>query len=458
MTIMDQEVLTGLLDDENLGQIDIEEILSEETPVEGSSFEDLFNLRREGEEEEGGFAIQFDNLQEDAARFLSGQEEEEETEDFGGIQIHRDEEEEAVFTGGFGGFGRGGFGGNNDDDEGEDEGDDEAYFDEDEDDAIDAREPKGAPAPWMEGDPLENVDTDDTFRMYIKEATLVPLLSASEEAELSQRIERGRLAQSELSRGKVGSKRVRELRMLIEDGWEAREHLIRANARLVISVAKRYIGRGVPFLDLIQEGNIGLMRAAKKFDYHRGFKFSTYATWWIRQAITRALSDQSRTIRLPVHMGDQISRMLRAQNQLQQKLGRMPNKEELAEALGVSPEKVEQMMDVTRQPISLETPIGEDEDEMLGDFVEDRESPNPEDTATHQLLQEDLASVLETLPPRELRILQLRYGLVDGEALTLNEVGRRMGITRERARQLEVQALNRLRHPNTTQKLRPYAD
>ena len=305
---------------------------------------------------------------------------------------------------------------------------------------------------------LEHVETNDTVRLYIKEATRVPLLTAAEEAELAQRIERGRLAQQELVRGNVSPRRTRELRSLIEDGWAARDHLIRANARLVISVAKKYIGRGVQFLDLIQEGNIGLMRAAKKFDYRRGFKFSTYATWWIRQAITRALSDQSRTIRLPVHMGDQISRMLRTQHQLQQQLGRTPNQEELAQALGVPPAKVEQMMEVARQPMSLEMPVGEDEEGELGDFIEDAGAPDPEETTTHVLMQQDLKEILDILPPRELRVLQLRYGLLDGQALTLNEVGRRMGITRERARQIESQALHRLRNPTTEQRLHAYTE
>ena len=239
-----------------------------------------------------------------------------------------------------------------------------------------------------------------------------------------------------------------EKQRLIEDGWAAREHLITANSRLVISVAKKYMGRGVPFLDLIQEGNIGLIRAAKKFDYRRGHKFSTYATWWIRQAVTRAIADQGRTIRVPVHMGDQINKLLRVSHQLTQKLGRSPTTDELAHALDVTPKKVENMIQVARRPISLETPTDEDEDSILGDFIEDKESPAPATTVTHNLLKEQLQDVLGSLPPREVRILQLRYGLLDGQSYTLEEVGRKMGVTRERVRQIEAQALSRLRHPS----------
>jgi RNA polymerase primary sigma factor len=315
-----------------------------------------------------------------------------------------------------------------------------------------------SPADMEDEDYLKGIDIEDMVKLYIKEATRVPLLNAKDEHELAQRIERGRMAQSELARGNVKPNRTKELRCLIEDGWSARDRLIRANARLVLSIAKKYIGHGVPFLDLIQEGNIGLMRAAKKYDYRLGFKFSTYATWWIRQAITRALADQSRTIRLPVYMGDQINRMLRAEHQLQQELGRTPALNEMAETLGVSPAKVEHMEDVARHPVSLETPIGENEDEMLGDYIEDRETPDPEETAVQTLMQEDLQKVLEGLPPRELRVLQLRYGLIDGHAMTLNEVGQKMGITRERVRQLESQALARLRTPSAVHKLRPYAE
>jgi RNA polymerase primary sigma factor len=305
-------------------------------------------------------------------------------------------------------------------------------------------------------DDLANIDTDDTIGLYLKEVSRVPLLNAEEEVDLAQRIERGRMAREELARTNVSNRRRLELRRLIEDGWSAREHLITANSRLVISVAKKYMGRGVPFLDLIQEGNIGLIRATKKFDYRRGHKFSTYATWWIRQAVTRAIADQGRTIRVPVHMGDQINKLLRVQHQLTQRLGREPTVEELATSLDVPPKKVENMIQVARRPLSLETPTDDEEDSVLGDFIEDDEASPPDDTATYNLLREHLEEVLNTLPPREVRILQLRYGLLDGQAYTLEEVGRKMGVTRERVRQIEAQALSRLRHPSIRRKLRDY--
>jgi len=305
-------------------------------------------------------------------------------------------------------------------------------------------------------DDLANIDTEDTIGLYLKEVSRVPLLNAKEEVELAQRIESGRMAREELARGNISQRRRFELRHLIEDGWSAREHLITANSRLVISVAKKYMGRGVPFLDLIQEGNIGLIRATKKFEYRRGHKFSTYATWWIRQAVTRAIADQGRTIRVPVHMGDQINKLLRIQHQLTQRLGRKPTVEELAETLEVPPKKVENMIQVARRPLSLELPTDDEEDSMLGDFIEDDEAPPPDDTATYNLLKEHLVSVLDSLPPREVRILQLRYGLLDGQSYTLEEVGHKMGVTRERVRQIEAQALGRLRHPSIKRRLRDY--
>jgi RNA polymerase primary sigma factor len=307
-------------------------------------------------------------------------------------------------------------------------------------------------------DYLANVETKDTVGLYLKEAGRVPLLTPTEEIEITKRMEQGLIAREKLTSEKVSPKEREELQHMIEDGWAAREHLIRANARLVISVAKKYMGRGVPFLDLIQEGNIGLMRAAKKFDHNRGYKFSTYATWWIRQAVTRAIADQGRTIRIPVHMGDQVSRMLRTQHQLKQKLSRDPSIDELAEALDVPPKKVEEMIKLARYPLSLQMPIGDEDDDTLGDFIEDESIPTPDTTAANNLLHEHLESVLDMLPPREARILQLRYGLVDGQYLTLNEVGRKMGVTRERVRQIEAQALRRLRTPSIQRALRPYLD
>ena len=303
---------------------------------------------------------------------------------------------------------------------------------------------------------LAAMDADDTVGLYLKEVGRVPLLTAPEEVSLAKRIERGRRAREELARGPVAIRRRRDLQHGVEDGWAAREHLITANSRLVISVAKKYMGRGVPFLDLIQEGNIGLIRAAKKFDYRRGHKFSTYATWWIRQAVTRAIADQGRTIRVPVHMGDQINKLLRVSHQLTQRLGRDPTTEELAEELAVPPKKVENMIQAARRPLSLETPTDEEEDSVLGDFIQDEESPAPTDTVTQNLLREHLQEVLNTLPPREVRILQLRYGLLDGQSYTLEEVGRKMGVTRERVRQIEAQALSRLRHPTHRRKLVDY--
>jgi RNA polymerase primary sigma factor len=303
---------------------------------------------------------------------------------------------------------------------------------------------------------LSTADIDDGVGIYLKEVGRVPLLTAEQEVDLAKRIERGREARENMAGNRVSEKRRRELRHLIQDGWAAREHLITANSRLVISVAKKYMGRGVPFLDLIQEGNIGLIRAAKKFDYRRGHKFSTYATWWIRQAVTRAIADQGRTIRVPVHMGDQINRLLRVSHRLTQELGRDPSSEELAEALDVTPKKVETMIQVARRPLSLETPTDEEEDSFLGDFVPDDDSPAPVEVVTQNLLREQLEDALATLPPREVRILQLRYGLLDGQSYTLEEVGRKMGVTRERVRQIEAQALTRLRHPSHRRQLIDY--
>jgi RNA polymerase primary sigma factor len=326
-----------------------------------------------------------------------------------------------------------------------------------ENELVAVEETEAGPGPELAlDDYLANVDTIDGIGLYLKEVAQVPLLTATEEVELAQRIEHGRTAREELAHGKVSLRRRIELRKSIEDGWSAREHLIIANSRLVISVAKKYMGRGVPFLDLIQEGNIGLMRATKKFDYHRGNKFSTYATWWIRQAVTRAIADQGRTIRVPVHMGDHINKLYRIQHQLTQRLGREPTVEEMAEVLEMPPQKVENIFRVARRPLSLEMPTGDEEESVLGDFIEDDEITPPDEAATNNLLRENLHEVLNGLPPREVRILQLRYGLLDGQAYTLEEVGRKMGVTRERVRQIEAQALNRLRHPSIQRKLYDY--
>jgi len=305
-------------------------------------------------------------------------------------------------------------------------------------------------------DDLSHVDADDTVGLYLKEVGRVPLLTAEQEVSLAKRIERGKRAREAMAAGPTTMRKRLELRTTVEDGWAAREHLITANSRLVISVAKKYMGRGVPFLDLIQEGNIGLIRAAKKFDYRRGHKFSTYATWWIRQAVTRAIADQGRTIRVPVHMGDQINKLLRVSHQLTQRLGRDPSIDELADSLEVTPKKVENMIQVARRPLSLETPTDEEEDSVLGDFIQDEESPAPAELVTLNLLREHLQEVLNMLPPREVRILQLRYGLLDGQSYTLEEVGRKMGVTRERVRQIEAQALSRLRHPSHRRRLADY--
>ena len=303
---------------------------------------------------------------------------------------------------------------------------------------------------------FEAVEADDTIGLYLKEIGRVSLLTASEEVSLAKRIENGEMAIEELDEDNADFDQREAIRIRVEDGLAAREHLISANSRLVISVAKKYIGRGVPFLDLIQEGNIGLIRAAKKFDYHRGHKFSTYATWWIRQAVTRAIADQGRTIRVPVHMGDQINKLIRTSHKLTQALGREPRVQELAEALEVPLRKAEQMIKVARRPLSLETPTDDEADSVLGDFIEDIESPEPVETVTSQMLRDKLNDILYSLPPREVRILQMRYGLVDGETYTLEEVGKKLGVTRERVRQIEAQALSRLRHPTHSRQLRDF--
>jgi len=303
---------------------------------------------------------------------------------------------------------------------------------------------------------FDTVAIDDTIGLYLKEIGRVPLLTAEEEVMLAKRMEAGQIAQHKLDEDGLNLEERAELMRVVLDGLAAREHLIRANSRLVISVAKKYIGRGVPFLDLIQEGNIGLIRAANKFNYQLGHKFSTYATWWIRQAVTRAIADQSRTIRVPVHMGDQINKLLRTSHRLTQELGREPTSEELAGALEIPTRKAEEMLRVARRPLSLEMPTDDEGESELGDFIEDEDILAPDEEVSSSMLRELLRYILQDLPPREVRILQLRYGLVDGETYTLEEVGKKLGVTRERVRQIEAQALSRLRHPTHARKLRDF--
>lgn len=306
------------------------------------------------------------------------------------------------------------------------------------------------------------LDTDDVVGLYLKEAGRVPLLTAEEEVLLAKRMEAAEFASARLDDAaamradELTWSEEQELRGVVFDGEKAQEHLIRANARLVISVAKKYIGRGVPFLDLIQEGNIGLIRATNKFEYQRGHKFSTYATWWIRQAVSRAVADQGRTIRVPVHMGDQLNRMRRVQLQLLQELGREPKIDELALGMETTPDKVENLLEISRRPVSLETPIDDEGDSTFGDFVEDINSPAPSDEVATHLLHVQLQQALDKLPPREAQILRLRYGLADGRVYTLEEVGQTIGVTRERVRQLEAQALNRLRQSSAHVILKDY--
>jgi len=307
---------------------------------------------------------------------------------------------------------------------------------------------------------LENITTDDTVGLYLREMSRVPLLSVEEEMSLAKRIDQGRKAKKDILRlnGHGTAKQRRLFEAAIKDGLEAREHLIKANTRLVVSIAKKYIGRGVPFLDLIQEGNLGLMKSIEKYDYRRGFRFSTYATWWIRQTITRSIADQGRTIRVPVHMTDRIRQMFKAAHELEQRLGRPPTTEELASDLGVEVRKVHWMFQVSWSPLSLESPIGDDDDSEFGMFVEDDVSPTPAQTVYETMLREKVEEVLSTLSPREARILRLRFGLDNDRPYTLEEVGQKFGLTRERIRQIEGKALRRLRHPRRARLLREYVE
>ncbi len=311
-------------------------------------------------------------------------------------------------------------------------------------------------------DPYSNllpVASDDTIGLYLKEMARVPLLSLQEEQDIAIRIRRGEEAQALLNRNnkRASEARVKELKDLVQNGQEARDHLIKANTRLVVSIAKRYTSRGVPFLDLIQEGNLGLMKAVQKFEYERGFRFSTYATWWIRQTITRAIADQARTIRVPVHMVDRIRQLYRLTHEMEQELGRPPNTEELALKLDMPVNKVEWMLRVSWLPLSLESPVNDDdEDSELGMFIEDQQTPTPSQSTYAKLLVEKMQEVLESLPPREARILRLRYGLEDGRNYTLEEVGQKFGLTRERIRQIETKAMRRLRHPRRARQLKEY--
>ncbi len=328
------------------------------------------------------------------------------------------------------------------------------------DESLDASALLGDPPSGESGFNLEHISTDDTVGLYLKEMSRVPLLSVEEEMNLAKRIERGRKAIHEITRlrGRDRAHCRQELETQHQDGLQAREHLIKANTRLVVSIAKKYIGRGVPFLDLIQEGNLGLMKSIEKYDYRRGFRFSTYATWWIRQTITRAIADQGRTIRVPVHMTDRIRQMYKAAHELEQRLGRPPTTEELACEMELEPRKVHWMLQVSWSPLSLESPVGDDEDSEFGMFVEDDVTPTPSQTAYENMLREKVEQVLETLSPREARILRLRFGLDNDRPYTLEEVGQKFGLTRERIRQIEGKALRRLRHPCRARLLREYVE
>lgn len=302
---------------------------------------------------------------------------------------------------------------------------------------------------------LVDLSSSDTVGLYLKEMSRVPLLSTEEEISLARRMEAGLSAQKRLKRNPTHAKAA-EWASLVQDGLDARDHLVKANTRLVVSIAKKYMSRGVPFLDLIQEGNLGLMKAVEKFDYTRGFRFSTYATWWIRQTITRAIADQGRTIRVPVHMSDRIRRLYRVVRELEQIHGRKPSLDEIAAEMQEAPRKIEWMLKVSWQPLSLEHPVGDDDDSELGNFIENDSAPTPSESAYNNMLCEKIEELLGTLTPREARILRLRFGLANGRSYTLEEVGEKFGLTRERIRQIEGRALRRLRHPRRSRQLRDY--
>jgi RNA polymerase primary sigma factor len=330
----------------------------------------------------------------------------------------------------------------------DEESDDQAYNNDDQADESNR---------WSEPDNFA-VSSEDTIGLYLKEMSRVPLLKLEEELDLALRIEAGRAAKKELLCANGGKRTIDQTRLeaLVQDGLLARDHIIKANTRLVVSIAKRYMGHAIPFLDLIQEGNLGLMKAVEKYDVHRGFRFSTYATWWIRQSITRSISDQARTIRVPVHMTDRIRQIYKATHELEQDLGRVPKPEEIAEKLGLDVKRINWILKVSMLPLSLDSPVGDNEDSDLGMFIEDENSPSPMDSAYQSLLKDKIEEVLGTLSPREARVLRLRFGLDNDKAYTLEEVGEKFGLTRERIRQIEGKALRRLRHPRRSRLLKDY--
>jgi RNA polymerase primary sigma factor len=330
------------------------------------------------------------------------------------------------------------------------------------------QEEGGPPAEELEGIPEEEIvdpntlvdsfGADDPVRMYLKEIGKVSLLSFDEEIQLAQDMQAGNAAKEQLEElgGELDDESKAELNKLVKKGERAKQRLAEANLRLVVSIAKRYVGRGMLFLDLIQEGNLGLIKAVEKFDYTKGYKFSTYATWWIRQAITRAIADQARTIRIPVHMVETINKVIRVSRQLLQELGHDPTPEEIAEEMGMPVDKVREILKIAQEPVSLETPIGEEEDSHLGDFIPDEDASEPSEAASFTLLKEQLVEVLGTLTPREEKVLKLRFGIEDGRTRTLEEVGKEFNVTRERIRQIEAKALRKLRHPSRSKKLKDF--